>query len=325
MSHTHITPEQVNEIAVLKRAGVLQKDIAKMLGFTPSAISQELKRNKDVNGRYHARHAKEKRRERRILANQRFRKMENDSELKKYTEKRLKIHWSPEQIAGRMKREYSGNMRMRIGKDTLYKWIYSERKNLIPYLRCKKGKYRRRYGTRIREKQRERAKIKRIDERARIVEKRERIGDWEGDTVIGKEKTQRLVTNVERKSGYGLIDKIENVSMKDMHKILEKQFQKIPQSKRYTYTYDNGTEIGKEDGSLEKKICMEVYRAYPYHSWERGSNENFNGLLREFFPKGSEFATITKKDVSKAQKLLNNRPRKRLEYATPKEVFYGKN
>ncbi|NCD18297.1 MAG: IS30 family transposase, partial [Actinobacteria bacterium] len=325
MSHKQITLSQINEIASLKRAGVLQKNIAVIIGVTPSAISQELKRNKDTNERYHTRHAKEKRKGRRIVANQRFRKIENNQELREYAEKGLKNHWSPEQISGRIKREYPENMNMRIGKDTLYKWIYSERKDLVHYLRCKKGSYRRRYGTRIREKERERGKIKRIDERPEIVEKRERIGDWEGDTIIGKEKIQRLLTNVERKSGYGLIDKMEKVSMEHVHEILEKRFEKIPQNKRFTYTYDNGTEIGKEDESLEKKIAMEVYRTYPYHSWERGSNENFNSLIREFFPKGSTFATITQRQVKKVENLLNNRPRKRLGYATPKEAFYGKN
>ena len=321
MPYKQLTPENINEIAVLKRARVLQKDIAHIIGVTPSAISQEIKRNKDSSGKYHARHAKEKRNVRRANANKRFRKIENKRFLQEYIEKKLKIQWSPEQIAGRLKRE----KKIAIGKDSIYKWIYSERKDLARYLRCKKGSYRRRYGTRIREKERERVKIKRIDERPEVVEKRERIGDWEGDTIIGKEKTQRLLTNVDRKSGYGLIDKIEKITMGAIHKTLKKRFRKIAKRKRHTYTYDNGSELGKEDRDLEKKLCMEVYRAYPYHSWERGSNENFNSLVRGYFPKGMEFATITYKDVKRVEKLLNNRPRKRLGYATPKEVFFGKN
>jgi len=223
-----------------------------------------------------------------------------------------------------MRKEYPSDVSMRIGKDSIYTWIYTERKDLVQYLRCKKGNYRRRYGTKIREKERERAKIKRINTRPKIVEERERIGDWEGDTVIGKEKTQRLVTNVERKSGYGLIDKLYIVSMETMHNTLKKRFSKIPKKKRHTYTYDNGTEIGKEDEQLEEKIGMDVYRAYPYHSWKRGCNENFNGLVREFFPKVMAFATITEKEVSKVERIINTRPRKRLGYQTPKEVFFGK-
>jgi IS30 family transposase len=329
MSHIQITLSQINEIASLKRAGVSQKDIAVIIGVTPSAISQEIQRNKDKNGRYHARHAKEKRRNRRISANQRFRKIENIPKLQHHIEQKLKIGWSPEQIAGRLKREIHKEKNEQtplcIGKDSIYSWIYTQRNDLVKYLRCKKGFYRRRYGTRIREKLREEAKIKRIDTRPSIVETRERIGDWEGDTIVGKEKTKRLLTNVERKSGYGLIDKVEIVSVQTIHQILTKRFKSISKRKRYTYTYDNGTEIGKEDSDLEKKIAMEVYRAYPYQSWQRGSNENFNGLAREYFPKGTVFATITEKEVKRVEKLLNNRPRKRLGYATPKEVFFGKN
>lgn len=325
MSHAQITPSQVSEIAALRRFGILQKDIAKAIGVTPSAISQEIQRNKDPDGKYHARHAKEKRKERRIQANQRFRKIENKRKMERYIEEKLRKHWSPEQIAGRIKKDYPKDVSMRIGKDSIYTWIYAKRNDLVKYLRCKKGNYRRRYGTNIREKQREEAKIKRIDTRPDIVETRGRLGDWEGDTVIGKEKIKRLVTNVDRKSGYGLINKLDTVSMETMHALLEKRFLKIPKKKKYTYTYDNGTELGKEDEHLEKKLSMDVYRAFPHHSWERGCNENFNGLVREFFPKGMEFATISEQEVKRVETLLNTRPRKRLDYATPKEVFFEKN
>lgn len=312
---------------MLYNNGLLQKDIARILGVTPSAISQELKRNQNENNEYSASEANKKAKERRVIANQKFNKIKNNEWIENYVIKRLKKHWSPEQIAGRLKKKYKNKKDKwrHVGKDSIYEYIYIERQDLVKYLRCKKGNYRRRYGTRIREKQREEAKIKRIDKRPKIVEKRIRIGDWEGDTVIGKEKIKRLLTNVDRKSGYGLIDKLDNVSMEVIHNKLEKRFNKIPKKKRHTYTYDNGTEIGKEDESLEKKIKMDVYRAYPYHSWERGANENFNGLVREFFPKGKYFATISAKEVKRVENLLNNRPRKRLNYCTPKEIFFGKN
>lgn len=322
MSHKHITLSQINEIAVLKRSSISQKDIAEIIGVTPSAISQELKRNRDGNGKYYAKNAKEKRRERRVKANQRFRKIENSKWLQKYIEVKLGLHWSPDQMSGRLKIKYPKNKKRWVGKDSIYDYIYSERKDLVRCLRCKKGKYRRRKGTRIREKQRERAKIKRIDTRPKIVETRGRTGDWEGDTVIGKEKTKRLLTNVDRKSGYGLIDKLDKVSAVIIHDKLKERFSEIPKSKKFTYTYDNGVEIGREDVNLEKKIGMDVYRAYPYHSWERGCNENYNGLVREFFPKGMKFANILDEDVKRVENLLNNRPRKRLNYHTPKEVFF---
>ena len=109
--------------------------------------------------------------------------------------------------------------------------------------------------------------------------------------------------------------------MQTMHDTLRRRFHTIPKKKRHTYTYDNGTELGKEDEALEQKISMMVYRAYPYHSWERGSNENLNGLVRDFFPKGTDFATITDEEVKRVERNLNHRPRKRLGYLTPHEVF----
>lgn len=324
MSNKHITSEQRNELSVLLRTEVKQKDIAEILGKTSSAISQEIQRN-SINGKYHARIAKEKTKERRIEANQRFRKIENNQWIRKYITRKLKEHWSPEQISGRIKTKWRNDKSKWIGKDSIYEYIYSKRKDLVKYLRCKKGKYRRRRGTRIREKQREEAKIKRIDKRPGIVERRNRTGDWEGDTIVGKDKKKRLLTNIERKSGYGLIDRLLAVRSDIVHEKLRKRFGKISDKKKFTYTYDNGTEIGKEDGDLEKKIKMEVFRAFPYHSWERGSNENFNGLIREFFPKNTDFAKISKEEIKKVESFLNNRPRKRLNYYTPREVFFRKN
>lgn len=323
-SHKHITTDQITEIAALKRAGNLQKDIAKIIGVTPSAISQEIKKNVDENGNYYAKVAKENRKERRVVANQRFKKIENNKWLQNHIEEKLKERWSPEQISGRLKIDYPNDNKKRIGKDSIYKWVNHERKDLKKFLRCKKGKYRKRKGTKTREKQREEAKIKRIDTRPQIVEEKSRIGDYEGDTIIGGEKDKRLLTNVDRKSGYGMIDKLDEVKFEIVHDKLKERFDELPKNKKHTYTYDNGTEIGKEDEWLESKIGMDVYRAYPYHSWERGCNENFNGLVREFFPKGMLFANITENEIKKVEDLLNHRPRKRLNYYTPYEVFFGK-
>ena len=195
----------------------MQKEIAYIIDKTPSAISQEIKRNKDHDGIYRANSAKRKKKERRIIANQRSRRIENDIHLEKYIEKGLYKHLSPEQISGRLKYVHG----ISCCKNTIYTWIYEKRKDLVKYLHCKKGFYRRRYGTRIREKRREKAKIKRIDTRPDIVEKREGIGDWEGDTIISSDKKKRLVTSVERKSGYGIIEKIDNVTSTNMHTILQ--------------------------------------------------------------------------------------------------------
>lgn len=323
MSHTHITSFQRNELSVLLRAGLKQKDIAKLLGKTPSAICQELKRNKaDTVTGYSAKVAKENTRDRRIRANKRFRKVDNNEWIKKYIIRKIKKLWSPEQIAGRIKEEWPNDRLKHISKDSVYKFIYNERKDLVKYLRCQKGKYRRRYGTRIREKQREEMKKKRIEERPDEVEKKTRIGDWEGDTIVGSDGGH-ILTHVDRYSGYGLGDKLERGLAELTRKKTEERFKKIPKNKKYTMTYDNGSTFAEHE-LTERITGIEIFFANPYHSWERGCNENFNGLLRQFFPKKSSFANIEQKDIEKAIKLINNRPRKRLNYLTPAEVFCQK-
>lgn len=323
MSHKHITSFQRNELSALLRAGLKQKDIAKLLGKTPSAICQELKRNKaDTATGYSAKIAKENTRDRRVKANERFKKIDNNEWIKKYITRKIKNYWSPEQIAGRLKEKYRHEKEKHIGKDSIYKFIYNEKKDLVKYLRCQKGKYRRRYGTRIREKKREEQKKKRIDDRPVEVEKRIRIGDWEGDTIIGKDKLH-ILTHVDRYSGYGLADKLGRGLAELTRKKTEERFKKIPKNKKYTMTYDNGVTFTEHE-LTERNTGMDIYFANPYHSWERGCNENFNGLLRQFFPKKSSFANIEQEDIEKAVKLINNRPRKRLNYLTPAEVFRQK-
>lgn len=312
------------ELAALLRAGLSKRLCARELGFDHSAVIREVSKNKGTACVYRGAHAHKKYLERRKQSKCKYRKIENDIQLQNHIKRRLKKRDSPEQIAGRIKDVHKEKEKYQsISRGTIYAWIFNENPELKKHLRRigKKGKYRRRRGTKQREKQREEAKIKRIDTRPLIVEKRERVGDYEGDTIVGKDKTKRLLTNVDRMSGYGMINKLDIVSRETTQKILAQRFKKIPKRKRHTYTYDNGTEIGKEDADLEKKIGMNVYRAHPYHSWERGSNENYNGLVRDFFPKGTDFATISDKDVARVEKNLNHRPRKRLGYLTPHEVY----
>jgi IS30 family transposase len=311
------------ELAILLKAFHTAKECADLLGFTKRSVNREIKENIDSDGVYRGCLAHKKYLARRLQAKEKSRKIDNNILLEKHIIKRLNKRDSPEEICGRINNNLVKNISITITPPTVYRWIYTERPDLIKYLRVigRKGKYRRRKGTREREKQREEGKVKRIDTRDVIVEKRERIGDWEGDTIVGKEKTIRLLSNLERKSGYGLLDKLALVNMEIVHDKLRERFSKIAKNKKFTYTYDNGTELGKEDRDLEKKIQMEVYRAYPFHSWERGSNENYNKLVRDFFPKGTNFAEITEKDVKKVERNLNHRPRKRLNYLTPHEVF----
>lgn len=321
MPYTHITASERNELSALLRARTKQKEIAKLLKKHRVTIWRELKRNKDK--KYHAGKAKERTTARQVSAHKQQRKIENNAWLRNYIVKKIKKKWSPEQIAGRIKQRWKEDKSRHIGKDSIYKYIHNQRKDLVKYLRCQKGKYRRRYGTRIREKQREEAKKRRIDKRPAIVEKRGRIGDWEGDTILGKDKNH-ILTHVERKSGLLLADKLEVVTAEETKIKTVARFENIPKKKKCTLTYDNGTTFSEHE-LTERETGLQIYFAYPYHSWERGCNENANGLLRQYFPKGMAFANIKQEEIEAAVAEINNRPRKRLGYLTPNEVFYEKN
>ncbi|MBU0706829.1 IS30 family transposase, partial [Patescibacteria group bacterium] len=323
MSYKHITSSQRNELFALLRVKTKQKDIARLLEKDRITIWREEKRNKEKKKKYHAGIAKEKTTDRQVVAHQQQRKIENNTWLRNYIIKKIKKRWSPEQIAGRLKKKWPNDKCRHIGKDSIYKYIHKHRKDLVKYLRCQKGKYRRRYGTRIREKQREETKKKRIDKRPAIVEKKVRIGDWEGDTILGKDKNH-ILTHAERKSGLILADKLSVVTAEETKIKTVARFKGIPKKKKHTVTYDNGSTFSEYE-LTERETGLEVFFAYPYHSWERGCNENANGLLRQYFPKQIRFANVKQEEIDWAVSEINNRPRKRLDYLTPNEVFYEKN
>lgn len=318
MSHHQLTQKKRIELAILLRGKHTQKNIAQMINVHPSTVSRELKRNWNKTDQwYKARTAKKLLGIRRKMANQRLRKLPHGSLLLRKVLKGLRKYWAPEQIAGRLQRKYGKTI---VCHETIYRFIYYERPDLKKYLRCQKGKYRRRHGENNRRRLRDAEKKRRIDVRPEIVEQRKRIGDWEGDTIVGGEKTTGILTHVERKSGYLLADKLERATADAVCRITIQKFKKIPRIKRRTITYDNGSAFAEYE-FIERATMALIYFANPYHSWERGTNENTNGLLRQFFPKKMPFATLTQKDVEKVVSLINNRPRKRLHYLTPKEVF----
>jgi len=308
------------ELAILLNAGKNQTQAGNILGMHRTSVCKEINRNKDPDGVYRGVHAHKRYLAGRKAAKQPYRKIENDIELQKYIVRKIKNLWSPEQIAGRLKKEFGKTL---ICPETIYAYLYEQRPNLTWYLRHQKSKYRKKRGARAKMAFNRTSKIRRIIERPLAVDERSRIGDWEDDTVLGKEKRQRIYTCVERKSGYALADKLDIVTAENVAKNIERRFKRIPRNKRRTLTRDNGTEFGDYDKTLERKLRIKVYRAREYCSWDRGVNENWNGLLRQFFPKGMYFATITECQVQHAARILNNRPRKRLGYSTPREVFMG--
>lgn len=320
MSHQQFTRDSRVELAILLNASKSQSDCARILGLDRTNVCKEISRNRDPDGVYRGGHAHKRYLVRRKQGKQKANRIETDRELRRHIVCQLKRFWSPEQIAGRLKHIKKKAV---ICHETIYGWLYEKRPDLVKYLRRQKNKYRKKRGTRARMKLNEAMKIRRISERPVMVEKRLRIGDWEDDTIIGKERKQRIWSCVERRSGFGMAEKLEVVTADIVHTKVTTRFRKLPRTKRLTLTRDNGPEFGDYDRTTEETTGLEVYRANAYHSWERGSNENWNGLLRQFFPKGALFATISNNQVQKVVRLLNCRPRKRLGYATPREIFKG--
>ena len=318
MSYYHLTHNERAGLAAYLRLGLSQASAARHLGRDPATISRELRRNGyPTKSGYHIGVAHRLARSRRAQANYRPRIVPGGF-LDRYIPRALSCDLSPEQIAGKLAFALGSPQ---VCHETIYRWIYLKRPDLgklLPY-RC--NKYRRRRGTNTRWYKRETAKKRWIDERPTIVDTRGRIGDWEGDTVHGAAKSGYLATLVERKSGYLVARKLQNPNGEEMLGAVM-TLASLPPAKRRTLTLDNGFEMNQHE-EMERRLGITVYFAHPYHSWERGTNENTNGLLRRYFPKKSSFASLTQERVDWAVRRLNNRPRKRLGYQTPQMVFNG--
>jgi IS30 family transposase len=317
MSYTHLTNSDRARIAALKRAGHNQLTIARLLGKHRSTIGRELARNKTGRAFYNARTAQQKAVARRVIANQRFRKLLPGTSLVKYVVRRLKRYWSPEQIAGRLKYETGHQV---VSSLTIYRYVLAHA-GLKQYLRIQKP-YRRHWGTKKRRQIRDAGSRRWIDERPEAANNRTRIGDWEGDTVLGIPGRDRLLTYADRLSGKAQAIKVpggDGLAEAVADRTVD-WLGKLPRAKRHTMTYDNGTEFGQHE-YIEDTSSLQVYFAHPYHSWERGTNENTNGLYRQFFPKKTDLNPVSQREVDRVTKLLNTRPRKRHQYRTPDEVY----
>lgn len=315
MSHTHIGPGDWPVIARLLRAGYAGAEIARTLGKDPSSLNRHVAEYGGRKG-YDVREVRRQKRMKRIAAMDGIRVLKGV--LLRTVVQELKKHRSPEQIAGALARK-----KQTLAASTIYRYIKERAPHLKQFLRSRKGKYRRRRGTKIREKQREQSKKRRIDERPAIVERRSRLGDWEGDTIMGRDKRVRIVTFVDRRSGYLVAYLLPKMRAELLTSLALLRFRRIPKAKRKTFTLDNGVEFSDWE-RLEKSAGITVYFAYPYHFWERGTNENTNGLLRQYFPKSLDFNLITSLELVNVVRKLNDRPRKRLGFKSPRQLFLKK-
>lgn len=320
MSHPQLTQTNRIEIAVLFRTGLSYRAIARQIGFHHSTISRELKRHSWNNpSGYDARQARLQLKYIRLLANQNKRKLPVLIELVKVIEAKLsKQHWSPEQIAAWLR---STKRLVTVCAQTIYDWLYLYRPDLRKYLHCRKGKYRRTRANTLRRQQRAALLAsRRIDQRPESVNSRRFYGHWEGDTIHGSKHRGYIATLVERKSGYLMAFLLPTVDCVAFAEGSAQALRQLAPAYRQTLTLDNGLEMQAYE-LLEELSGIKVYFAYPYHSWERGTNENTNGLLRYYFPKKTDLSTVTQQQLDQAVSLINTRPRKRLGYRTPAQVL----
>lgn len=310
-SYTQLTQEERYQIAALLKAGLTQNVIADMIGRDKSTISRELARNTGQRG-YRPQQAQ-----------QRARKRQRNKARPAFSESHwqvvdalLRADWSPEQIAGRLKEERG----VAVSPAWIYRYIHSKRQRrleLRPHLR---GRYwfRKRRGSR--DKRGRLRNTTSIDERPPIIEERRRIGDWEADTVAGVNQQGHLVSLVDRQSGYACLGKVARRTAALVKEAIIERLEPL-KKQVHSITCDHGREFaGHEDFGLSLKA--RVYFAHPYAPWERGTNENTNGLIRQYFPKGKALLDVTDEQLRWVEERLNHRPRKRLGWKTPYEVFF---
>ena len=311
MNYTHLTQDERYQIAILAKAGHDKSEIARLMDRHKSTISREMTRNRGARG-YRPKQAH-------ALSQARIRAAENSPRVAAETwvvvDLKLAETWSPEQISGHLK----VNGQPTVSHEAIYQHIYADKcagGTLHRALRCQKAR-RKRYGGRER-----RGTIPNqvsIDLRPAVVAERGRFGDWEGDLVIGAGQQQALVTLNERTSRYTLIAHVPNKTTQAVSDAMISLLTPFAACV-HTLTTDNGKEFAQHE-RIAKQLGADFFFAHPYASWERGANENMNGLIRQFFPKKMAFESITLSNIEFAVHRLNHRPRKCLGFKTPHEVF----
>ena len=315
--YRQLTEDDRIEIYAMKQAGKQQNQIADALGVHPSTISRELLRNTGLRG-YRPKQAQQKTLYRRLTARK---AVKMTLETIDYIEGKLRQQHSPQQIAERMKLDSDWHGPT-VSHERIYQYIWRDKaQSGMLYRHLRIG------GTKQRRKRRNSRDMRGtipnrvgIEKRPKIVERKIRIGDWEGDTVIGKNHQGALVTLVDRKSKLTLNGKVARYTAEAVEQTIISLMDMLPR-RNYTLTVDNGKEFASHE-SVAETLQIKVYFADPYSAWQRGLNENTNGLIRQYVPKASDVRILTDEQIEHIMDRLNNRPRKSLGYLTPNEVFY---
>lgn len=292
----------------LLRQGKSRVEVAQLMNRDRSTIYRELRRNTGARG-YRPQQAQRLANERRQRSCRGW-KLE-DPEVHQYVVERIERAWSPDQIASRSRHDFPRQPSRHVSRQTIYDWIEARAPEWCAQLR--------RQG-RPPEKRGKLTDCVRIDGRPDVINGRWRYGDWEGDTLVGKGRRNGLLTLVERKSGYVRLGIVANLRAPTTRRIAFRRMKSLPPSLRRSITFDNGKEFAQHQ-KLSATLELETYFAEPYRSWQRGTNENTNGLVRQFFPKGTDFARVGHHDVARVERLLNERPRRRLDYRSPAEIL----
>lgn len=326
MKTSEFTLSEREELSRLLSQGFTFVAIGKLLLKDRKTISSEVSRAGMDRHAYRAHkahfHARQEKRKQ-----GRKRKIDHNPELKQFLFDKLKERWSPDQIAKTLKGLYPDKESMRVSHETIYTYIYvlprgSLKKELLGYLRQQK-KYRRRQGKNQPKNEEKRGQIPEmisIEERPKEIEDRIIPGHWEGDLLMGKYKRSALGTLVERATRTTILVPLANKDAKSVRRAFAREMKKLPTQMKGSLTYDQGKEMS-EHKLFTRDTKIKVYFAHPGSPWERGTNENTNGLIRQFFPKGTEFDKVSRRKIKWAQGLLNGRPRRSLNYRTPYEVF----
>jgi len=309
-TYHQLTQEQRYQIYALRKTGHSRSEIAAVIGVHKSTVGRELKRNHGQRG-YRPQQAQNVAMERRQKGAPRI-----STETWATVERLLRQDWSPEQISGRLKKE----QKICISHEWIYQYVLQDKQaggDLYRHLRCQK-KRRKRYG-----KYDRRGKLpncRSIEERPAVVNRRMRLGDWEVDTMTGKRHQPALVTLTERKSRFTLLGKVPQRTAQAVQNQIEQLLLPV-KDMAHTLTSDHGKEFANHE-QIAELLQLNFYFAHPYAAWERGTNENTNGLLRQYFPKKQDLQSISDQEIEQAMLRLNFRPRKALRFKTPSEVFY---
>ena len=316
--YTHLNGHERDLLAVLRSRGHSLRQIARVLGRDPGTLSRELRRNAPpVHTGYYLAHKAQQRSENRNRRSRSHRRLKNDA-MRRYVEHRLRRGWSPELTAGWLQRLHPERA---ISHEAIYQWVYTEARHLIPCLvrahrtRKRRGYSRRHHKTHIP------GRVS-IRQRPASVLARRRIGHWETDTAVSRCSPNALQVTVERKTRYARLAQLPKKGAREMSAALTRRLSRYPTALRRSLTYDNGSE-NTEHRHTNHVLGTRSYFCEPFHSWERGTVENTIGLVRRFFPKKTDFATISKNRIQAVERWLNHRPRKCLGFQTPAEVFHS--